>query len=64
MSYGESEDDESLVLNGADQAVVADAVAPLSLAVRRECFSMRAGIFAVHEIFHDPAADDAAHHVA
>ena len=64
MSYGEREDDESLVLNGADQAVVADAVAPLSLAVRRERFSVCTGILAEHEIFRNPATDDPAHHVA
>ena len=54
MSYGEREDDESLVLNGADQAVVADAVAPLSLAVRRERFPVCTGIFAVKQPLHNP----------
>ena len=54
---GEGEDNEPLVLNGADQTVVADAVAPFALVVSRERLAVCTRIFRVQQSLLDPRLD-------
>lgn len=58
MPDGKCKDDKTIILNGTDQAIVADAVTPLPLSVRRECLAKCTRILAVDKIFRNPATKD------
>jgi hypothetical protein len=54
VAYGDCKDNKFIVLNGADNAVVAYAVAPLAAAISRESLAVLTGIFAADQIFVNP----------
>ena len=47
MPDGKCKDDKAIVLDDTDQTIVADAVTPLPLSVRRECLAKCTRILAV-----------------
>ena len=54
MPDGKCKDDKAIVLDDTDQAIVADAVTPLPLSVRRECLAKCTRILAAQEFFLNP----------
>ena len=57
VADGHDEDDDHIVLNVGDEAIIADAIAPLAAAVRGKAFSVEAGIGTAFEIFPNPCID-------
>ena len=54
MANCESEDDEFIILDVANETIVADAVTPLAFSVGGECLAVLAWVFTVRKIFINP----------
>ncbi len=57
MPYAQGQNDQLLVVDEANQAVISDSVAPLSFAVSRKRLSMDSRVCALDKIFVDPRSD-------
>ena len=61
VADGHDEDDDHIVSNVGDEAIIADAIAPLAAAVCGKAFPVEAGIGAAFEMAANPRSDRGGH---
>ena len=58
MPNGDARNNEAIVLDEADDAIIADAISPLPRAIGRKGFSMEAWVARAIDVFGEPFEDD------